>query len=132
MDRLGFVIDCERKSVKTKRTGETFQLEEIDKHLCLPFVPMQIEKEEEIMLMVDDTLKEKMKKIRKIHHIMGHLQVEILKNFYRDSSKNDDSTMDLIQEVTNDCKVCKYKYKKTPPRPKLVYLFLVISTNVFR
>ena len=80
---------------------------------------MVIEKEEDVMLTEADTTKEKMKKIKKIHHIMGHPRDETLKNFYRDSSENDAMTMNMIEEVTNNCQVCRYKYRKTPPRPKV-------------
>ena len=120
MQKLGFVIDTDKKTIFTKRTRETFQLEVTENnHLALPFIPMVIEKEEDVMLTEADTTKEKMKKIKKIHHIMGHPRDETLKNFYRDSSENDAMTMNMIEEVTNNCQVCRYKYRKTPPRPKV-------------
>ena len=120
MKKLGFVIDCDNKTIFTKRTDETFQLEVTDtNHLALPFVPMIVKNEDDILLTETDTTKEKMKKIKKIHHIMGHPHEDTLKIFYKDSSENDALTMNMIEEVTNNCKVCKYKFRKTPPRPKV-------------
>ena len=50
---------------------------------------------------------------------MGHPEVETLKTFYKDSSENDTETLKLVEEVTNNCKVCRYKFKRTPSRPKV-------------
>ena len=62
MKKFAFVIDCDRNLVKTKRTGETFELEKINKHLALPLVSMTIDDEEDILIAVDDSMKEKNEK----------------------------------------------------------------------
>ena len=118
MDKLGFVIDCKNNTITTKRTRETFKLDKDDKHLTLEIVPMTLQNEEEVLFNEEDSPKEKMKKIKKIHHIMGHPKSETLKNFYCDSPENDPITMNMVEEVSNNCKICSYKYKRTPPRPK--------------
>ena len=106
MDKLGFVIDCERKTITTKRTGETLTLEKVNKHLALPIASMTIENEEEVLFNEDDSTKTKMKKIKKIHHLMGHPPADTLKIFYNDSPENDPLTMNMIEEVSSNCKVC--------------------------
>merc|ERR1711954_632482 len=50
---------------------------------------------------------------------MCHPKPEILKTFFKDSSTNDDETMRIVNEVYHACKICKYKFKKSPPKPKV-------------
>ena len=62
--------------MKTKRTGEVFQLELTENnHLALPFVPRKVT-DEEVRLGESISVKEKMKKLKKIHHVMGHPQAQ--------------------------------------------------------
>ena len=48
---------------------------------------------------------------------MGHPKVDTLKNFCKDSPENDTETFNMVEEVSNDCKICQLKFRKTPPRP---------------
>ena len=61
---------------------------------------------------------EKKKKIIKIHKILAHPKAEILKLFFKNSSENDDKTLKIVEEVSDDCEVCR-KFKKSPNRPKV-------------
>ena len=49
---------------------------------------------------------------------MCHPSCEILTNLYKNSSENDQETLDLIKEVSESCEVC-IKFKRTPSRPKV-------------
>ena len=64
--------------------------------------------------------------MKEIHHVMCHTKPEILKTFFRDSSENDDETMRVIDEVYHACKICKFKFKKSPSKPKVA---LPVSNN---
>ena len=87
-------------------------------HLSIPFVSTAVEEDEAFVLETDDN-KEKYKKVRKIHHRMCHPKPEVLKNFFKASSYNTKENLRIIDDVFNDCKICKVKFKKTPPKPKV-------------
>ena len=71
----------------------------------------------DVMMLEDLTRKEKEKKIRKVHNIMGHPVESVLKKFFHESYNNDKETQEIVEEVSRSCTAC-LKHKKTPPRPK--------------
>ena len=98
------------------RTLETLSLERTSKgHLALPICDITTD---EILIMEDCTEEEKFKKIVKIHEVMCHPKADILKNFFKDSYNNDKDTLDMIDEASKKCEVCR-KFPKTPSRPKV-------------
>ena len=128
LEDLEIKIYFHKKTMKSKRTGEVFQLEKTPSgHIAIPFEASAIEEDENIFILdSDEEYKEKTKKIKKVHHVMCHPRADILKIFYKDSNENDKETLRAVDEVTNNCKICKFKYKKSPPRPKVA---LPVSNN---
>ena len=98
MEKLGISIDLEKRIATTSRTNESFKLlRTTNGHLALPFIKLQSNKtsvekcllaEEEVFVMDQCDMEEKLEKVRKIHNILCHPKPEILKNFFYDSSDN--------------------------------------------
>ena len=128
MSKLGFTIDCAKQTLTTSRTEETFKLIKTSNgQLALQlfdFDPKQKNFEEctyedNIFLTEEVDDDEKYKRIQKIHNILCHPRADILKNFFLDSSDNSEETLKMVDKITEDCKVCKFKFKRTPSRPKV-------------
>ena len=129
MEKLGISIDLEKRIATTSRTNESFKLlRTTNGHLALPFIKLQSNKtsvekcllaEEEVFVMDQCDMEEKLEKVRKIHNILCHPKPEILKKFFYDSSDNSGETLEAVDRVTEECLVCKFKFKKTPTRPKV-------------
>ena len=120
LKKLKLELDFDEDKIKSKRTGEEFQLVKTPQgHLAIPFISRTIDDDDTVLLLDSDNHKAKLKKIQRIHHVMCHPKPHILKNFFRDSSTNDEETLRIAEEVFNNCKVCKFKYKKSPPCPKV-------------
>ena len=116
LKKLGLVINFENDSVFTTKTLETFSLEKTSKgHLALPIFEVSAD---EAFILEEATEEEKLKKVTKIHEVMCHPKAEILKNFFKDSSDNDQETLDMIDEVSEKCEICR-KFAKSPSRPKV-------------
>ena len=60
----------------------------------------------------------KKNKFRKIHQVLAHPLSEITKKFLRNSSENDPEVLRLVDEVNNNCDVCK-RFRKSPSRLKV-------------
>ena len=117
MEDLGFVIDVRNKTLTIKKTEETFKLFKTKSgHLALPLISNSMD--EKVFNLEDCSYDEKLKKVRKIHQILCHPRKEILLNFFRDSSSNDEETMDIVKDVSNNCKVC-LTHKRAPSDPKV-------------
>ena len=84
--------------------------------MTLPFVPICLS--EETMTLTDLSYEDKVKRVEKIHQIMGHPKKSVLKRFFNDSSENDRETLDVVEEVSDQCQVC-LRHKRTPCDPKV-------------
>ena len=125
MEKLKFVIDTDKLLLTVKRSGETFELEKTPKgHISIEFETPNVE--EFAYSLEDEDHRGKLSKIKRIHHVMCHPSADILKNFFKDSSSNDKETMNIVDEVTNNCKICKIKFRRSPPRPRVA---LPVSNN---
>ena len=49
---------------------------------------------------------------------MAHPKVEVLNLFFKNSSEIDDEILKIIEEVSDQCEVCR-KFKKSPNRLKV-------------
>ena len=58
------------------------------------------------------------KHIMKVHKNLGHKSKKQLLLLFKMAEKYDSKTKEAIEEVTEECEICR-KYKKTPPRPKV-------------
>ena len=118
LKRFGFIIDFETETVFISKTFETFGLETtLTGHLALPIKEKEHEDDSVFLIKECDPI-EKQKKIVKIHKILAHPKAEVLKLFFKNSSDNDDETLKIVEEVSDNCEVCK-RFKKSPNRPKV-------------
>ena len=117
MKRLGFSVSFENNTVYTSKTKETFWLETTPEgHLALPFVTIALE--EDIFNLNDVSKEDKIKRVEKVHNVMCHPRMDILIEFFQNSSEDDEETIEAIKTVSTNCEVCK-KFKRTPSRPKV-------------
>ena len=116
--RLGFTINFETETVFVSRSYEAFPLETtVQGHLALPLADAE-HLDEEVFVISECDVDEKKRKIKKIHQVLAHPLPEILKKFFRHSSENDKDVLKLVDEVSNECEICR-RFKKTPSRPKV-------------
>ena len=73
---------------------------------------------EEVFNLEDDTHQDRVEMVRKIHRVLRHPRIEIILRFFRDSSSNDEETLDVEQKVSNECKICLL-HKRAPSNPKV-------------
>ena len=62
------------------------------------------------------SFEEKIKAMEKLHRQFSHAPFKRLKNLLLDTGLNDAEMYNILEEVSNSCKLCK-RYKKTPSRP---------------
>ena len=64
----------------------------------------------------EETTSSKLKKIEKLHKQFGHPTSQRLRALMKDAGVLDSELIELVEDVTKGCEVCKV-YKKTPSRP---------------
>ena len=120
MKRLGLTVNFEKDKVFVSRTGESLDISKNENnHLTIPLTTVPLSKETHaIMSVTNCETKEKKKKIKRVHHVLGHPREEALKSLFKDSSQIDEETMKIIEEVSRECSVCIH-HRRTPSRPKV-------------
>ena len=96
----------------------------VEKLMCTPsghyFITLSFTKSlksfSDILLTFDDTEEEKKKALLKLHRQFSHPSARRLKLLLQDANFEDKESFKLIEEITEDCDICK-KYKRTPSRP---------------
>ena len=68
------------------------------------------------VLFSDQADSEKTKTVEKLHKQFGHPSIHRLKSLFRDAGIEDKVILDLVDEVSKSCEVCK-RFTKTPARP---------------
>ena len=66
----------------------------------------------------DDT--ECRKKITKLHKQFAHPHADKLKNLIKVAGTSSKYVLDMVQDVTNKCDLCK-RYKHSPPKPAVCF-----------
>ena len=118
LKRFGFIMDFETDTIFISKTFETFGLETtVTGHLALP-IKEEEHVDDSVFLIKDCDPIEKKKKIVKIQNILAHPKVEVLNLFFKNSSEIDDEILKIIEEVSDQCEVCR-KFKKSPNRLKV-------------
>ena len=127
LKRLGITVNFEKDKAYISRTKEYFDIvRDENNHLTLPITTPQVRRETHAIMEVSECdVKEKKRKIKKVHQILGHPREEVLKKFYKESSQDDQETMSIVEEVSRECSVCVH-FKRTPSRPKVG---LPVSSN---
>ena len=73
MAKLKLTINCEKETVHTGWTDETFDLERDERNNLwqLPLIDIALDpKKHDILMMEEMTIEEKQKKIKRLHHLM--------------------------------------------------------------
>ena len=102
LKRLGLTVNFEKDRAYVSKTKEYFNISKDDNnHLTLPITIKPMKKDtHEILEVSHSDEKERKKKVKKVHQILGHPREETLKRFYKDSSQNDEDTMKTVVEVS--------------------------------
>ncbi|XP_057310466.1 uncharacterized protein LOC130648431 [Hydractinia symbiolongicarpus] len=83
-------------------------------HYCVPL------KEDEVCLsnsiLINESFKEKEKKVVKLHKQFGHPTAKRLASLLVDAKLYDEDCKRILDQIEQDCETCK-KFKQTPPRP---------------
>ena len=95
-------MNFEKDRAYVSKTKEYFNISKDDNnHLTLPITIKPMKKDtHEILEVSHSDEKERKKKVKKVHQILGHPREETLKRFYKDSSQNDEDTMKTVVEVS--------------------------------
>lgn len=105
------VMKVGRLTIQLKRTSESG-------HLLLPLLP--ITSDTRLILHVRDlerlSIKDKEKKMLKLHKQMSHASAESLHRLLTTSGLKDKGLKDAVNKVTSTCEICQ-KYKRKPSRP---------------
>lgn len=67
-----------------------------------------------------EDLEDSRNKIKKLHKQFAHPHPKRLKKLISDSGVTDKNVMDIVQEVTDKCEICR-KFKKPLPRPVVAF-----------
>ena len=72
--------------------------------MALPFTSFSID--EEVLAVNEITREEKVRKVEKVHKIMGHPREEALLSLFKNSSDDDEETIGVVKEVSKNCEAC--------------------------
>ena len=120
MKRLGLTVNFEKDKVHISKTGEVLDISTNENnHLTIPLKTVPLSKDtHSIMSVMDCDEKEKRKKIKRVHQVLGHPKENTLKTLFKDSSQNDGETMKIVEEISRECPICLH-HQRTPSRPKV-------------
>ena len=116
--RLGLTINFETETVFVSKFSEIFSLETtLQNHLALPLADAET-LDDGVFIIDECNNVDRKKKIQKIHQVLAHPKADILKRFFKNSSDNSKDILELVDEVSEECDICR-RFRKTPSRPKV-------------
>lgn len=121
--QLEAVIDLKKRIFTIGSTGETYHIEKTNTgHFAINIAGNKFintgETVEKVYMTENITYDEKVKKIKKIHKILGHPKPDKLIESFRRAGDDEPRTVDAIREISEECDVC-FLSQKPGPRPKV-------------